>query len=345
MHLRGGERTFIEMARCFPSASLAVLFQRDGTIPPEISERGLLTTFLQRFPFSVVPYRALAPLLPIAAASLDRRAFRVISSSSGWAHLVRPREGGTHLCYMHTPPRYLWWEEDLPVGGVGRAAAAAVLPWLRQIDQSGAQAVSSFAANSKFTADRIKTVYRRDSVVIYPPVDTSGLHLAEPGEKANFALTVAELVPYKRVDLAIAAADQAGIPLVVVGDGPERQRLRSSGSSRIKFLGRVNRAVLDELLRQARAFLHPAIEDFGIVMVEALASGTPVVAMGRGGAAEIVTEDCGVLAGEQTVSAMAQALSLAWGRQYDPVSLRRSAQRFSSEIFRERLTAWVAEQS
>lgn len=344
VQLRGGERTFFEIARAFPKARLGLLFSKAQTMPPDIRARDPSMTFLQAFPLSAVPYRALAPLLPIAAATLNGRARRVISSSSGWAHLIRPRPGGIHLCYMHTPPRYLWWDDELPLSRVARFAATGLRPWLRKIDADGAKYVTAFAANSSFTASRIKAIYGRDAEVIYPPAEIDSDQV-ETTEKGDFALTVAELVPYKRVDLAIAAADRAHVSLVIVGDGPERKRLKSQASSRIQFLGRVEPAVLKRLFQRARVFLHPAVEDFGIVMVEALANGTPVVGVNAGGAAEIVATNCGFLAAYQSEAALAVALSAAWEGRFNPEVLKWSARRFSTKVFRERFRTWIANQT
>ena len=342
---RGGERTFYEIARAFPRADLALLFLRSARAPADIVQRVAQLSFLSSPVFDRIPYRLLAPLLPWAAESIKTEKYDVIlSSSSGWSHGVRTN-GHPHLCYMYTPPRYLWLSDRLPARFPTAAGAGLKLlrPFLRRWDRAAARRVSRFAAISRAIRDRINNIYARDAEIIYPPVDVARMHVG-PDDGRDFALTVAELVPYKRVDAAVVAARNARVPLVIVGDGPERPRLaRLADGADVRLVGRISEERLVDLMSRARLFLFPAVEDFGIATVEALASGTPVVGVDAGGTAEIVPPGMGELVSGPDGEMLAEAVAKVWHRSFDRAALRRHAESFGLERFRTQVQAWVAD--
>jgi glycosyltransferase involved in cell wall biosynthesis len=343
--MRGGERTFAEMARTFPRADLALLFRRGSEIPADLENRKWKMTFLNLPWFGGVSYRLLAPLMPMAVATIRTGEYdAVLSSSSGWTHGVRHQ---LHLSYMYSPPRYLWLSERVPFASQLSVAAAwqTVRPVLRRWDWSAAQRVTSFAAISATVRDRIKRIYGKDAIVIYPPVDVARMR-SLPSRDRQFALTVAELVPYKRLDAAILAAKAARVRLIIVGEGPERARLaKLAEGSDVVFAGRVTESRVVELMARARVFLFPATEDFGIATVEALASGTPVVGVNKGGTGEIVQAGMGELVDEPDVDALASAILAVWNRDYDRPQLQRYAAGFAPARFRTELERWVTQQS
>ena len=340
---RGGERTFYEIARAFPSADLALLFYRSTPLPADIASRIVRTSFLQARVFSRVPYRALAPLLPFAAEMLDARGYdTVLSSSSGWSHGVHA-PNARHLCYMYTPPRYLWSRQRAPIEipRMGRVFYRPLRSMLLRWDLRAAGRVDAFAAISNLVRRRIWAHYGKYATVICPPVRVDRMRLDTTSER-SYALIVGELVPYKRFDIAIESAKRANVPLVVVGDGPERVRLEAlSNGARVTFTGRISEARLVDLMAMARVFVYPALEDFGIVTVEALASGTPVVGLRRGGTGMIVREGMGELVESAEPEEFTRALQRAWVTSYDRVQMRRWAERFAPERFAAQLRSWV----
>ena len=333
VHVRGGEKVFIELARAFPDADLYLLFANLDRCPPDIRGR-VRTTKLQQTPLKDLSYRATLPLLPAAIESIDLSSYSlVISSSSGWAHGALAAEGATHLCYMHTPPRYLWGER-----APGRAARAVgsvlnpVMTMLRTWDVAAANRVSTFLANSSLTAQRISDRYGRTSTVLHPPTDVEP-YLALPRDPQGYALYVGELVEYKRVDLAIDAARRLNIPLLIVGDGPERAALeRRAAGADVHFFGRASDQLKQALITGASVFLYGGVEDFGITFVEMLAAGVPVVGIEQGGLAEIGEHGGVSFAEDQSAEAFAEAAAACLDNPSKFVA-RDSARRFSTQEF------------
>lgn len=346
VHVRGGEKTFFELARAFPTADLFTLHYRPDALPDDIAGRLKGTSFLQGRPFRQIPYRAHLPLLPWAVESLAAiRGYElVISSSFGWAHGVPLSADARHLCYMYSPPRYLWGEAPPTVlPGLVALLSRSLISRLREWDIAAASRVDRFVGISLLAAQRISQTYGRTSDVVHPPVETERFHV-HSSERGRFVMAVGELVPYKRFDLAILAARRINATLVVVGDGPSRRRLqRLAGGADVHFVGRVDDSSLQRLLAKAAVLIHPGIEDFGIVMVEALASGVPVVANSTGGAAEIVAEGTGLLVGGGTPDDFAEALQKAVSTRWDVGALRRQAENFSVARFRGKFRSAVAE--
>lgn len=288
LNMRGGEKVLEALCRLLPDADLFTLFYDPERVSPEIREHRVTTSFLQplrRY------YRALLPLMPMALESLDLRGYDlVISCESGPAKGVILPSTTRHICYCHTPMRYLWelsaaYRNEWTQSQMKRALMTPLANYMRLWDYAAAARVDEFVANSENVRQRIWKTYRRESVVVHPPIAVESFFW-KPAE--DYYLIVSELVPYKRVNSAVRAFARNGRKLRIVGDGPEFKRLRAQSAPNIEFCGRVSDAELKELYSGCRAFLMPGEEDFGMTSVEALASGKAVIALGRGGVREVV---------------------------------------------------------
>jgi glycosyltransferase involved in cell wall biosynthesis len=334
---RGGEKVLESICRIFPQADIFTLFYEPDLVSPLIRSRNVIPSFLnplRRF------HRGLLPLMPLATESFDLRNYDlVISSESGPAKGVIASATARHFCYCHTPMRYLWELYPAYRNEFGslfrRVAMAPFATFLRTWDYSTAARVDGFIANSRNIRQRIWKTYRRDSRVVYPPV---AVETCRYGPSQGYFLMVSEMVPYKRLDYAIRVFAQSGRRLKVVGGGPEYPRLRKLASGPVEFCGRVSDEELRDLYAGCEAFVVPGEEDFGITMVEALASGKLVIALGRGGALEIVRDGCGLLFPEPTEAALAAALQKFDRAQHDisTLFLQSRARRFSEEVFQKR---------
>jgi glycosyltransferase involved in cell wall biosynthesis len=340
--MRGAERTFSAIADCWPDAPIyTTLYSAEGT-GRAFDRRTIRTSWLQRLPMRQSGFRALLPLFPRAVERLPVRDHRlVVSSSSAFAHGVRPGPEAVHVCYCHTPFRYAWHEHDAALAEVSRPMRpllSRVLGRIRRWDLEAAGRVSHYIANSRMVQDRIARLYGREAAVIHPPVEVERFSVGEPGD---YFLVVGELVPHKRVEVALEAARIAGQPVRVVGTGPDLARLRSRfGGAR--FEGRVSDEELSRLYSQARALLVPNVEEFGIAAVEAQAAGRPVVAVGSGGVLETVVDgETGVLLDAGDVPEFAEALREIDFYRFDSAAIRNHAAQFSAARFRERLEAEV----
>src|SRR5262245_29380600 len=289
--MRGGERCLEVFCELFPDADLYTLLHTPGSVAPLIERRRVITSFIQRLPGAVRSYRRCLPLFPLAVSRFDLRGYDlVLSSSHAVAKSVSAPRGACHVCYCFTPMRYVW---DLYDEYFGRSAGLPtrllmppVAAALRRWDRRTAAGVHHFVAISRFVADRIRRAYDRSADVIYPPVDVARFRAEEsPGD---YYLVVSALAPYKRIDLAVEAANRLGRRLVVVGIGPEQRRLQSLAGTHVEFLGWRDDDDVAELYANCRALLFPTVEDFGIVPLEAMAAGRPVIALGKGGALETV---------------------------------------------------------
>ncbi len=311
------------------------------------------TSFLQKFSkFLRKRHKWLVPLMPTAVETFDLRDYNVIiSSSSAFAKGVVVKSKIKHICYMHAPMRYVWdWNreylEESNLKGKTKFFTRLFLNYLRMWDRMSAERPDYLIANSKYTAERIKKYYRRESTVIYPPVDVE--KFTPTKKNADYFLTVGRLVPYKRVDLLIQVFQKLKLPLVVVGDGPEKEKLQKmvKGDKLIKVLGWVSDEKKVKLLEQSRAFITATEDDFNITAVEAMAAGKPVIALERGGTAETVREG---LTGEFFKTATMEMIADALGRfienenNYDYLKIRQRAEEFSTKIFREKIKEFVEE--
>jgi glycosyltransferase involved in cell wall biosynthesis len=344
---RGAERTFEAMAECWPEAPIyTLLYDREGT-EERFADRDVRTSPLQRLGACQAGFRRLLPALPMATRSLPLSQYPlVISSSSAFAHAVRA--GDTHLCYCHSPFRYAWFETERALGEVP-SPLRRPLRWqlgaIRRVDRSAARRVTRYVANSELTRKRIAAHWRRDSVVVHPPVEVDRFRAAasRPSDRRSF-LVVTELVAHKRIDVALEAAQIAGVPIQVVGDGPERPRLEAlyGGRPEVSFRGRVSDAELARLYAGARALILPNVEEFGIAAVEAQAAGRPVVAVAAGGALETVRQgETGILVPQGERDALARALAETDFDRFPSGPIVRHARRFSKRAFQARLVEQV----
>jgi glycosyltransferase involved in cell wall biosynthesis len=345
--MRGGEKVLLSLLRLFPDAALYTLLHVKGSVAPEIEAREIHTSFLQHLPGVEALYRHFLPLFPAAAASLDLSAYDlVVSSSHCVAKGVRPGEGALHLCYCHTPMRYVWDRYD-DYFGPGRVSglAARLIPrvaeGLRAWDVATAGRVAHYAANSAYVAARIRRYYGREAEVIPPPVDTD---FFTPGPEAGggYDLVVSALAPYKRIDMVLEAYRGTGRPLRIVGTGPEALRLRRLAPPEASFLGWVDDVALRELYRGCRAVIMPGVEDFGIVPVEAMACGRPAVVLGEGGGAESVTPgETGVVLRDATREGLRAAIDSLERVRFNPSTLRARAETYGRQVFEARFRDFV----
>jgi glycosyltransferase involved in cell wall biosynthesis len=340
----GSERCVEGMLEAFPGAQLLTTVVERDAVPPTL--RDARPSFLQHLPGSRSHHEWFLPLMPLAwrFASVPPDVDVVISSSHACAKAVRPANGTAHLCYCYTPMRYAWdfQAEHSRFPAPIRLAARAGMAWFRGWDRRTAERVDGFVAISSAVADRIRRYYGRTAQVIHPPVDTD--FFTPGGERGDEFLYVGRLVSYKRADLVVRAFSGLPYRLAVVGDGHLGAQLRATAPDNVRFLDEVDAAGLRELYRSARALVYPADEDFGIVMAEAQACGTPVVALAAGGALDIVEpEETGWLLPAQTVDELRRAVGRAAEEELDAVAIRRHAERFSRERFRRELRAAVEE--
>jgi glycosyltransferase involved in cell wall biosynthesis len=345
--MRGGEKVLLSLCRLFPDATIFTLLHVRGSVAAEIEAHEIRTSFVQRLPAVERRYRHYLPLFPAAVERFDLRGFDlVLSSSHCVAKGARAAAGAIHLCYCHTPMRYVWDRYD-DYFGPGRVPLAqrlligAAAVRLRRWDAATAARVHRFVANSAYVAGRIRRYYGREAVVIPPPIDVG---FFTPGTEADggYDLVVSALAPYKRLELALEAYRGTGRRLQVVGTGPEEARLRRLAPREVSFLGRVEDDRLRELYRGCRAVLMPGIEDFGIVPLEAMACGRPAVVYAEGGGAETVEHGkTGLVFREPTAASLRQAVLSLETVRFDRLALRARAEAHRREVFETRMRAFV----
>jgi glycosyltransferase involved in cell wall biosynthesis len=351
--MRGGERCLEVFCELFPDADVFTLLHVPGSVSPAIERHRIVTSFVQRLPGAARHYRNYLPLFPRAVEAFDLRGYDlVLSSSHCVAKGARPAPGARHVSYCFTPMRYVWDLYDdyfgRRAGPIVRTVMPPVAAALRRWDRRSSARVNDFVAISHHVASRIHRWYGRSAEVIYPPVDVQRFEPAD-GDGGEFYLVVSALVPYKRIDLAIAAVARLGRRLLVVGSGPEERALRAVAAPGVEFLGWRSDAEIADLYRRCRAVLFPGVEDFGIVPLEAMAAGRPVVAFAAGGALETVVPPggseppTGLFFEVQTVDALVEALRrLESGAiAFDPKALRAHAEEFDRPHFRERIAAFL----
>ncbi|TVQ10575.1 MAG: glycosyltransferase family 4 protein [Leptolyngbya sp. DLM2.Bin27] len=309
------------------------------------------TSFIQNLPWARRHFRQYLPLMPLAVEQFDLSAYDlVLSSNHAVAKGVITRPHQLHVSYMHTPIRYAWdlqqqyLEQAGLTSGVKSALTRLILHYLRLWDLAAAHRVDCFVANSRYVARRIWKTYRRPATVIYPPVAIDRFRWQQPRD--DFYLTVSRCVPYKRVDLTVAAFNQLGLPLVVIGDGPALETLQKLAKANITFLRNPADAVVSDYLERCRGFIFPAEEDFGITVVEAQAAGAPVIAYGKGGCGETVVEGkTGVLFHRQSVDHLVQAVQHfdQCRAEFAPEPIRQWAETFSEPRFCQELTVYLSQ--
>ncbi len=352
--LGGSERVVEQLAQAFPDSRVFVPVGGDEGRPEGIDPAVVTTSGLQRLYRGDGHYAHLLPLLPGAMARADLTdADVVLVSHHAFGQRVRPPAGVPMVSYVHTPARWIWeagTREGEPGGKLGEYGLAAFAATQRKADRRAAARPQQIVANSTCVADRISRWWGRDSLVVPPPVRTH-VYTPDPSiEREDFFLVAGRMVPYKRPEVAVSAARRAGVRLVVAGDGRARETCDAYAGPGIEFVGRVDDARMLDLMRRARALVFPGIEDFGIIPVEAMACGTPVVALGEGGALDyVVPGKTGVLvqpdgpAHDQMADAFAQALRDFDDSSFDAAAIREHAEGFAEECFRERMQAIVGD--
>ena len=355
---RGGERVVEVMAEMFPNADLFCLVLNPDRLAPALRGRSIQTSFLQELPFSRRCYRHFLPLYPLALEQFDLSGYDlVLSSESGPAKGVLTNSTACHVCYCHSPMRYLWdfyhaYRNGRAFGALSRPVFSVAAHYLRLWDAASAQRVDHFLANSRTVATRIRKNYRRHADVIHPPVQINNGYLAD--RIGDYYLLVGQLVDYKRADLAVEACNRLGRPLRIVGEGEQYRRLRRIAGPTITFCGPLSDADLSEQYAHCRALLFPGEEDFGIVPVEAMSFGRPVIAYGRGGATETVIElqsegtasnavSSGVFFPEQTPESLQNAILNfeAAENHFSPLLIKSSVERFDALHFRRKIADFL----
>lgn len=357
-NMGGAENVVLALAEAFPGAPIYTSVY-DPEKVPAFKDLDVRTTKLQNLPKGLRKFHKLFPTMRVKAfQELDLSEFDIIiSSSSAEAKQVqKTRSDQIHICYCHTPIRYYWshykeYKKDPGFGKLSwlvRLAMPIFIPPQRKTDYEAAQNVDLFIANSEEVKDRIKKYYNKPSTVIHPPVDVNRFTPAR--ERSDYYVVVGRQVPYKRVDLAVAACTKLGIPLKVFGRGSEHEKLTKMAGPTVEFFtdrfGNASDEAVTEALNNARGYIFPAEEDFGIVQVEALAAGAPVIGYGKGGTLDIVQDgESGVLFHEQSVDAVIEAIKKAESRTFLPGTLRRKAKRFDKTLFINKIRKVVHDQA
>lgn len=338
----GAERVLSEFHSLYPAAPVYTLLYDQAAVGSFFSGWDIRNSFIASLPGGARYFKWYLWLMPTAVEQLDLSAYDVvISSASALIKGLVVKPATTHICYCHTPTRYLWsdtlqYTSDLPQPAWVKKILPFLLTRLRQWDFLAAQRVDSFVANSHFVAKRIQKYYRREAAVIYPPVDTEKFGQPQPPE--DYFLLISRLRPYKRVDLAIRAFNKLGMTLKIIGSGEQEAELRVMSKPNIHFLGQVSDEEKIKYLARCRALIHPQEEDFGITAIEAMAAGRPVIAYASGGALEtIVPDKTGYLFPEQSWEALADAVVRFRYQEFDPAACQTHAQLFSKAKFKQ---AW-----
>lgn len=342
--MRGGERVLESLLEVFPQAVLFTLFHERGKVSPRIESHRIVTSWLNRVPGIYSSYRNLLPLFPSAIQSLDLRDFDlVLSSSHAVAKGVRAQRA-LHICYCHTPMRYIWdAQEDYQLSRSRAALFRLFLPRLQRWDLSSATRVDHFIANSQFVQDRIQKYYGRSSEVISPPIDTDFFRPGLFESREDFYVAAGAMVPYKRLDILVQAFNRLGRPLVLTGNGPEFRKLRRLAGRNIQMPGWVSREALRDLFRRARALVLTAREDFGMATVEAQSCGCPAIALRAGGALETVEDSVnGLLFAEQHPDHLMDAVCRFESMTWPPHQVRSKVENFSRDVFQNKIRRFVA---
>jgi glycosyltransferase involved in cell wall biosynthesis len=337
--MRGGEKCLEKFCHLFPDSEILTLLHRRGALSTTIESRPITTSGLQYLPGWRHYYRYLLPLFPRIAERLRiPKCDLIISLSHCVAKSVMPPSGIPHVCYCFTPMRYAWHQREHYFTDNPRTPKAwlrnRILARLREWDKVSSDRVSHFIAISETVRHRIKECYDRDSILVYPPVDTEYYELST-ALRENYYLVVSAFAPYKRIDHAVAACSQLKRKLIVIGAGPDAKRIRKIGGPTVEFLGWQSDSDIRKHYQRCSALLFPGEEDFGIVPVEAQACGAPVIALGRGGATETVSPGTGLLYHQPTVDGLVNAIEQFESMRdiYEPIQCRRNAERFGVSRF------------
>lgn len=345
----GGAENVLEcLVELYPDAPIYTTIYAPNLMPDSYREWPIRTTWLNQAPAIHRHHQPYLPLYPLAVRSMDFSDYEVIlSNKSGFIHGLRHDANQCHICYCLSPTRYVWDYESYAArerfgGWLGRAIAPLIAR-LRRWDYEAAQRVDHFIAISSEVQQRIRRHYQRDSVIIYPPVDTTRFRpLSRHQPPEDYYFIVSRLIPYKRIDLAVQACTKLGRKLIIVGDGRDRAALQAIAGPTIEFKGRLPAADVVTLMANCRAFIFPGFEDFGITPVEAQAAGRPVIAFAKGGALDtVVDQQTGLFFHEQSVEALIEAIEQFERLSFDPTLARQNAERFSISRFKQELTGFV----
>lgn len=344
--MRGGEKVVESLCRLYPHADIFVHVYRPEAVSTLIRAHRVTQTFIGRLPFAAKLYKNYLPLMPMALEQLDLRGYDlIISSESGPAKGIVPPPGSIHICYCHSPMRYVWnmfHEYRRTTGRLKRLLMLPAAHYIRSWDALSAQRVDYFVANSYTVAQRIARYYRRESSVIPPPVAVDDFYIDPNAGRDGTWLMAGELVPYKRPDLAVRAFNTMGRRLIVVGGGEMLNELRRLAGPTVTVLGPQPFAKLRQLYAESFALVFPGEEDFGIVPVEAMASGRPVLAFNRGGATETVVDGVtGLFFEEQSVEAIIKGVERMQNFSVNPQAIRSHAERFATAVFEQRMRSFI----
>jgi glycosyltransferase involved in cell wall biosynthesis len=347
IQMGGAERVAEAMHGIFPDAPLYTTVALAHRLTPGLRDAAIRTSFMQHLPAVESKFRQYFLLYPWAVESLDLSAYDLIlSSSSGYGKGVHRAPQGIHVCYCHTPMRWVWRYDDYAAreefGTFSRVALPAMLSGLRWWDRRASRQPDYYIANSHFVAERIRQVYGREAVVIPPPIDVDRFqpdHVVD-----DYYLVLSRLVPYKRIDLAVEACTRLNRPLVVIGDGPDRKRLESMAGPTVEFLGRASDATVKRFASRCRALLFPGEEDFGMTPLEINAAGRPVIAYRAGGALETVVEGVtGLFFAQQNSQSLAETIEQFEQYEWSTQLLRQHAERFSYPVFASRILEFLGQ--
>ncbi|MDF1812533.1 MAG: glycosyltransferase [Verrucomicrobiales bacterium] len=338
IQMGGAERVVEVMAKAFPAAPIYTSATKSKNLFPVFQSGNVVNTWMQRIHSMDTLHKKLFFLYPLAFKSLriSESKDTVWISSSGFSKWIPKPDGAKFVCYCHTPPRFFWNPDEYLQNEISnpllRSFVKSLMPLFRRSDKRQSDKIDVFVANSLNTQKRIKECYGRDSIVIYPPVDIDRFQVSE--KKEPFYLVVSRLVSYKRIDLAVEAFTKAGLKLIVIGEGPDRERLESLAGDSIQFLGRAPEKVVEEKMAACAGFVFPGCEDFGITPVEAQACGKPVIAFRGGGALETVVEgETGVFFDDPEVASLSTAILEFEETDWDPAVIRTNAEKFSTERY------------
>jgi len=366
--MRGGEKCLEVFCELYPSADLFTLFHIPGSVSPVIESHPIYTSFIQNLPFVKMNYRYYLPLMPFAIERFNFAGYDLILSSSHCvAKGVKPGPKSLHICYCHTPMRYIWDQFDQYFGRdtsglISKTAMRILRPWLQNWDIRTSRRVDYFIANSCHVQNRINKYYGQDATVIHPPVDT-GLFQPSDKERSNYFLIVSAFAPYKRLDLAVEAFNKLGYPFIIIGEGQCAEPLRRLARPNIQFEGWLDNSAIRSYYARCRAFVFCGEEDFGITLLEAQAMGRPVIALGRGGALETIIPDSqtwkpetgiaqnrtsyptGVFYYEQTPEALIRAIQHfeSVESQFDAQTIQKHAAQFDLVIYKDRIRNFIEE--
>ncbi|GJE28443.1 glycosyltransferase [Methylobacterium organophilum] len=345
--MRGGEKVLEALGRMYPEADIFTHVVVPEALSEDLRRHRIRTSFIAKLPRAARNYKSYLPLMPLALEQLDLSGYDlIISSESGPAKGIIPPEGAVHVCYCHSPMRYIWnmyHDYRRTAGRVAKAAMPLMTHYLRTWDESSAARVDHFVANSRTVASRIRRYYRRESDVVHPPVDVGAFAPVGPEEVGDYYLMVGELVRYKRPDIAVQTFNSLGRRLVVIGGGEMLAELRALAGPTVQVLGAQPFEQLRHHYARARGLIFPGEEDFGIVPVEAMASGRPVIAYNRGGATETVVDGrTGTFFEEQSMDSLVDAVERLEGMPLDSAEIVRHARQFNPERFEQRMREAVA---